>query len=275
MSKLRSLCAAASASAMVFSTVNGAQATPVSGQGTWETTLQARDINGDGVADAFYDTVLNVTWLADANAAAGGVFDNGDRITDGQMTWPNAKTWAAELNVYGLTGWRLPTIIDTGIPGCGDYGYVGTDCGFNVKTISADGLTVYSELAHLFFTTLGNSSSCDAAGICSTSPESPPDYWLSNTGPLRNMQAWAYWTGMAYEPDPRVASWGFYTYFGYQAPTNQSFDLHALAVRPGDVITAVPEPQTVALMLLGFAAMVMVQRKRAIRRFDTLADSAV
>ena len=44
-----------------------AQALPVLGQGTWETTLQARDLNGDSVTDAYYDTSLNITWLANAN----------------------------------------------------------------------------------------------------------------------------------------------------------------------------------------------------------------
>ncbi len=47
---------------------------PVSGQGTWETTLKPRDLTGDGVADAYYDTVLDITWLADANLAASNTF---------------------------------------------------------------------------------------------------------------------------------------------------------------------------------------------------------
>ena len=50
---------------------------PISGQGTWETTLQARDFNGDSVIDAYYDTALNITWLADWNAT-------------GTMTWDAA-----------------------------------------------------------------------------------------------------------------------------------------------------------------------------------------
>jgi hypothetical protein len=45
-----------------------AQSAPISGQGTWETTLQNRDLNGDGIADAFYDTQLNVTWLRNVNS---------------------------------------------------------------------------------------------------------------------------------------------------------------------------------------------------------------
>ena len=39
----------------------------VPGQGTWETTLKARDLDGDHVTDAFYDTELNITWLRNAD----------------------------------------------------------------------------------------------------------------------------------------------------------------------------------------------------------------
>lgn len=39
-------------------------------EGTWRTTLQARDLDGNlATTEAYYDTVLNVTWLADANYA--------------------------------------------------------------------------------------------------------------------------------------------------------------------------------------------------------------
>jgi hypothetical protein len=111
-----------------------AQAAPVSGQGTWETTLKARDLDGDGAADAFYDTELNVTWLRNANA-------------NGLMAWDSAKTWANNLVVGGFGGWRLPFVVDTGMPGCDFSNFGGTDCGYNVQTKS--GATVHSELAHL------------------------------------------------------------------------------------------------------------------------------
>ena len=45
-----------------------AQAAPISGQGTWETTLQPRDLDGDPTTiEAWYDTVLdccglNIRW---------------------------------------------------------------------------------------------------------------------------------------------------------------------------------------------------------------------
>ena len=32
-----------------------------------QATLENRDLNGDGVVDAFYDTDLDITWLRDAN----------------------------------------------------------------------------------------------------------------------------------------------------------------------------------------------------------------
>lgn len=126
---------------------SGAHATIVVGQGTGEATLQARDMNHDGVTDAFYDTVLKVTWLRDATV-------------NGATSWDVANRWASTLVVAGLSGWRLPTMVDTGAPYC-DYSFSGvTDCGFNVQTISGDGKTVYSEMAHLWYDTLGNKSFC-------------------------------------------------------------------------------------------------------------------
>jgi hypothetical protein len=102
-----------------------AQAQGFPGQGTWATTLQARDINGDGVTDAFYDTVLKISWLADRNVL-------GTRITAA-----SANIWARDLNVHGTTGWRLPRMKDLGHTGCDDLSYAGrTDCSYNVLTIS-------------------------------------------------------------------------------------------------------------------------------------------
>src|SRR3989344_3850600 len=76
-----------------------AHAASVSGQGTWETTLQGRDLDGNlSTFEAYYDTVLNITWLANANYAGTA------------MTWANANTWASGLNINGVTGWRLPTV---------------------------------------------------------------------------------------------------------------------------------------------------------------------
>lgn len=78
-----------------------AQAAAVSGQGTWETTLQGRDLDGSAANgfEAYYDTVLNITWLADASYAKTSGYD-----ADGLLSWDAAKTWAAQLNINGVTG---------------------------------------------------------------------------------------------------------------------------------------------------------------------------
>lgn len=150
-----------------------AHAVGVSGQGTWETTLLPRDINGDNVVDTFYDTVLDVSWLANANAA-------------GRMTWANANAWAAGLDVFGKTGWRLPTMIDTGVPGCNISIAGGTDCGLNVQTISPDGQTVFSEMAHLWYVSLGNKAYCTPGDSACSSPQ--PGWGLTNTGAFSNFR---------------------------------------------------------------------------------------
>lgn len=54
-----------------------AHAVGVAGQGTWETTLQVRDLNGDGGVDAYFDTTLNITWLRDARHPLGNVVQRG------------------------------------------------------------------------------------------------------------------------------------------------------------------------------------------------------
>ena len=46
-----------------------------------------------------YDTDLNLTWLADANAAIGLAFDDGTNTADGRMSWSSATAWAADLAV--------------------------------------------------------------------------------------------------------------------------------------------------------------------------------
>ncbi|OIP66619.1 MAG: hypothetical protein COT35_01095 [Nitrospirae bacterium CG08_land_8_20_14_0_20_52_24] len=47
---------------------------------------------------AVYDTDLNITWLANANA-------------NGFMDWSQANAWASGLTVGGFSGWRLPTTL--------------------------------------------------------------------------------------------------------------------------------------------------------------------
>ena len=191
-----------------------------------------------------YDTDLDVTWLADANYAKTSGYD-----ADGLMTWAAANTWAAQLSFYNpltnqtLDDWRLPTTTDTGTIGC-DFAYSGTDCGYNVNPAS-------SEMAHLYFVTLGNQSVLTTTGADSGAHGGGvnPGSTLDNTGPFTNFQSNLYWSGAEYAPSPSSA-WVFGTGDGFQTIFGKAYSFYALAVSPGDV-AAVPEAETYALMLAG------------------------
>lgn len=215
------------------------QAAGIAGQGTWESTLQARDLDGNGVTDAFYDTSLNVTWLRDANI-------------NGAKSWDAAKTWADNLVVGKYSDWRLPTMIDTGTPGC-NLGYAGgTDCGYNVQTKS--GNTVLNEMAYLYYTTLGNKAYCDPATSSASVCNGPQaGFGLTNTGNFQNFQSSQhYWHGLQYAPDASKA-WYFNNGGGGQEAVPKSDNLYATAVRPGDVASNPPpparQPQTFGLFI--------------------------
>lgn len=228
-----------------------AQAAPVSGQGTWEATLQGRDINGNPVAlnDAsavfFYDTVLNLTWLGDWNA-------------NGAMEWGAALAWAAGLSINGFTGWSLPGVLDFGNDGC-NFSYAGgTDCGYNVypDEVQRRG----SPLAHMFHDTLDNLSRCPP-GDTDCTPGLPTGYGLTNTGPFSNMQSGDYWSSTEYAP---TTAWRFLTNVGAQSNLNKDQPGYAVAVRAGDVLaSSVPEPDGLALLVVGLGAAAVARRWRA------------
>jgi PEP-CTERM motif len=221
-----------------------AQAVGVPGQGTWETTLLPRDLDGNAVngPEAFYDTALNITWLRNADM-------------NGPMDWQRANTWANTLVVGGIGGWRLPTMVDTGAPGC-DWSYAGgTDCGYNVDTAT-------SEMAHLYYVTLSNLAFCPPGdATCAGGPQA--GWGLTNTGGFQNFpsNSYSYWSGLEYAPSWYDA-WFFYPDYGIQGHADWHFAGYALAVRPGDVAAVVPEPQTYALMLMGIGALMLALRRR-------------
>jgi len=124
-----------------------AHAASVSGQGTWETTLEGRDLDGNAATfEAYYDTTLDITWLADANA-------------NGIISWDAANTWTTTLDVNGVTGWRLPTVTDVGNDGATYTNiYQGVDYGYNIDTANG-------EMAYMFYDTLGNTATYDTSGV--------------------------------------------------------------------------------------------------------------
>jgi hypothetical protein len=255
-------------------------AAPVSGLGTWESTLQGRDLDGNlATAEAYYDTTLNITWLADASLAASNTFglpywtDLGMHATDnypgiytnqiepsGSMDWSAALHWIDAMNAtnyLGFNGWRLPTMIDIGNNGCAaanDFG--GFDCGYNVLTGSA-ATTVYSELASLWYDTLGNLGYRDTSGN-----PFQPGWGLTNTGPFSNVQTFYYWFGLEYTPSSDFA-FSFGAGHGYQGGRDKRLNTYAWAVHDGDVGAAiVPVPAAAWLFGSGVISLVGLARRR-------------
>lgn len=224
-----------------------AQAAPVSGQGTWETTLKARDINGNAVAqdsaDAvfFYDTVLDVTWLRQANTST--------------QTWADAVAWADGLSVSGFTDWRLPELKPVnGTIFSYTLSYDGsTDHGYNIMSQA-------SELAHLFYVTLGNKGYYDTAGT-----GSQPGLGLTNTGEFLGLISGPYWFGTEFALDLSRA-WGFDTVSGLQSGADKNSWFYVHGLRDGDVLrtAAVPVPSAITLLLLPLGALLWARRRRTV-----------
>ena len=187
-----------------------------------------------------YDTDLNLTWLANANAALGSAFDDGTNTSDGRMSWASAVAWADSLTTGGGTEWRLPFTADPDAT-CDGTGPRGGNC-------------AGSEMGHLFYGELGG----DANTTIFTSGD-PALLAL-----FSNVQG-AYWSGTTEAGFPDYA-WDFTFTSGVQSDAFKTTNfLSGWAVHGGDV-SAIPAPGAVWLLGTGILGLIANARRKATGR---------
>ena len=172
---------------------------------------------------AYYDTDADLTWLADANSA-------GD-----MLSLASANTWAGNLIVDGVGGWRLPETLQPDLS-C-DYQNVDESSGMNCTG---------SEMGNLFYNGLGNTAGS-----------------LTNTGPFSNLFPAEFWSATKFEPIPGIddLAWLFNMGVGAQAWTVDRNLKFAWAMQSGDV-SAVPVPAAIWLFGSGLIGLFGVVRGR-------------
>jgi hypothetical protein len=252
----------------------------------FSTTVHSTLIDRGG--GLIYDDVLNVTWLQNANLAASEMFglNYGENYgtdaygnpsdgygnlsyikSDGTMTWSGAKKWIAAMNAayyLGYNDWRLP--ITAPVNGTAFNYFWGvngtTDAGYNMGApgTAYEGSTG-SEMASLYYNTLGNQGFVTPTGMVSGCISVLNYSCLQNTGPFQNLVTGLYWSGTGYASYAFYA-WGFEIGSGAQGDVAKDTNYHAMVVRSGDVAAAVPEPATLILVGLGFAGLVAMRRRR-------------
>lgn len=238
---------------------------------TAEAALLGRAALTPGGTDyqAYYDDVLNITWLADANLANTNAFGVTGIDQYGMMAWATANQWITAMNIasyLGLTSWRRPVInpVD-GIAYRNSGSFDGsTDLWWNISapgTIFAG--STASEMAHLYYNTLGNQGGNNFIGQANSCLYELPYFCLANLGPFTNLQASAYWSGSGVDTGGSTGVWSFSFGAGFQTssgagPGSQHF---VWAVHDGDPFSVVPVPPAVWLFGSALGVMGWMRRK--------------
>ena len=238
-----SVCAAFIVAGLSYS--NGADA-----------SLLARDLDGNAsTTEAYFDADSNISWLADANAGAGSIYDNGLAIipgsyTDGLMTWENANAWATSLNINGISGWRLPSTLFS------DSSCDTLQGGGLSTTLSTGYYCSGSEMGHLFYTELGGSAGNTILG--SSDPNLPK---------FKNIISSGYWSTTQYPSFNGLEYFIFDFNDGSTSSSPAITEKYAWAVHPGDVgvsVSIVPIPGAIWLFGSALFGLIGVARHKKV-----------
>lgn len=175
---------------------------------------------------AFYDSVLEITWLADADAARGSEFDDGSNDQDGRLSWASAMSWAANLEVAGFDAWQLPSM---DLDGDGTV----VDCSGASAAACLD-----NQYGYHFY-------------------ESDID--SQNPAPFSSVQTTNYWSST--EDGSNAWLFDFTFNDGSQFPTSKTFKAAAWAIHPGDV-GVVPLPAAAWLMVAAIGVLLGIGTRR-------------
>ncbi len=195
----------------------------------------------DSGGGQIYDTVLNITWLADANLAATNTFGVTGINVNGSMNWSTAQSWIAAMNIVdylGYSDWRLPTTLQPD-----------NTCSNQTGGISGGYNCAGSEMGQLFYNELGGTA---GSAIGTT--------YNANLALFHNIQTNVYWSGTEYVPISQA--WDFYFSDGSQLLNTEDSSLYAWAVHAGE-ITAVPAPAAVWLFGSGLLGLIGMARRKA------------
>jgi PEP-CTERM motif len=202
---------------------------------------------------------VNLTIIGTAQISGGGatnynlIYDSDQSLfwldySHGYANWLTSMNWANNLILTNIltpgytvnlsgTGWRLPTTI----PANPEYNPADpSPCEYNQTE---------TEMGHLYYTDLGFTQGVGVPGVGST-----------NQLPFKNILSGWYWSGTEYAVNP-YSAWLFGLNAGNQDPSGKDGYLFALSVRPGQLVSTVPEPSTYFLLCIGLGVVGYARRR--------------